>query len=110
MKRQWASLEVHQLIVRGITLLLVKSLSSSSSFNNHLVDWISYLLERDQESSTSSPVTSSAPVTSAPSQSSPVHGAPTPTDQLIGTFDEFDPQSSVTGTKNSISFLLLTSG
>ncbi|XP_022992065.1 clathrin interactor EPSIN 3-like [Cucurbita maxima] len=52
--------------------------------------------ERDQESSTSSPVTSSAPVTRAPSQSSPVHGAPTPTDQLIGTFDEFDPQSSVT--------------
>lgn len=97
------SLEAHQLIVKGISFMLLNSISSFSSFNNYLVNWISYLLERDQETSTSAPATSStssAPVTSAPSQSSPVHGAPTSADQLIGNFDEFDPRSSVTGAKN----------
>lgn len=58
------------------------------------------MLYRDQESSTSTPATSSAPPTSAPSQSSPVHGAPTAAGQLIGNFDEFDPRSSVTGANN----------
>ncbi|XP_022959791.1 clathrin interactor EPSIN 3-like isoform X3 [Cucurbita moschata] len=54
--------------------------------------------DRDQETSKSAPATSSSPVTSATSQSSPVPGTPTSGNQLIGSFDAFDPRSSVTGT------------